>query len=226
MARIKLSPIIASINGKVGNAVFQTGKSGTILRERVIPRNRNTVLQRQKRNLLQTTKSEWQTLSTDQKNSWVALAAFMLKKQKHSATRSLTAYELFIQSNFIRNQSEIPSKLLTTLETATIISWYQEVDTLTALSFKMYLETSTQGAVTYSAFYISKPFRQSSAIAKSSVRYIDSIYDNFGTLDLTDNYKSLFGSLPVSGQKVLIKRVAFLPNSGWISKVYYEEIIL
>ena len=226
MARVKLSPIISSIKGKLGNSVFQGGKSGIILREKVIPRNRRTQLQIQKRALLQATKSEWQELTTTQKDSWTALANFMKQKQKNDATKVLTPYELFIQSNFTRNQADIPTIQQTPLETATIVAYYQEVSNLTPTKFEMYLETRAQGTKTYSSLYLSRPFRQSAAISRSEVRYIDTIYDSYGDLDITAKYLSLFGTLPISGQKLLLKRVSFLPDSGWISKVYFEEFII
>lgn len=224
MARIKLSPLIASINGKVGMSVFQDGKSGTILRQKAIPRNRNTASQVYKRSILNVVKSKWQNLSTAQKNSWIALTNFMQKKQKKNATKVLTPYELFVQYNFIRVQADTAELLLTTLETDVIFDFYIEVDTLTSVLFKLYLETQSQNLNAYTSVYISKAVRSSSALPKSSVRYIFSYFEIGNTFDLTTEYINLFGTLPEAGQKVLMKFVAFSPNSGWLSKVVYKEL--
>lgn len=225
MARIKFSPIISDVKGKIGNIVFQGGKSGTIIRERVLPRNPKTQLQSIKRGLLNEVKSEWQNLTTDQRNSWLSLSSFMKQKQKNDQTKQLTGYELFVQSNFIRNQASITSVFETSLRTSTVSGYSNEVDVLNPSSFIMSVEAFTSDADMYVSLYMSRPFRQSASIAQSEVRYLGTVFSSFGNIDLTQAYQEMFGVLPVSGQKALIKNIAFLPSDGWIAKQAYQDLI-
>lgn len=226
MARIKLSPIIASINGKLGNAVFQGGKSGIILREKVKPRNLNTTKQVASRNRLSTVKSSWQNLTSAQRDSWISFASFYQKKTKHNSTKVLTAYELFIQHNTIRIQGDFDILLLTTFFITSVDKTLQSLNLVSPTELRYNLDIVPEGEVDNAVVYISKPFRQSANIAKSEVRFILAQANEIGNLDITSAYLDLFKRLPESGEKVLIKTIGFSETSGWISKPNFEEITL
>lgn len=226
MARIKLSPIISSINGKLGNAVFQGGKSGLILREKVQPRNRNTTKQVQARNRLSTIKRAWQNLNTASRDSWLSFASFYQKKTKHNSTKVLTAYELFIQHNSIRFQGDFDILELTTFEVFSVDLTDVNLVLTTPIQLKMDLAIVPEDDVDNVAIYISKPFRQSASIAKSEVRFILSQLNPLELTDITALYLALFQRLPQSGEKVLIKSIGFSQTSGWNSKPNFQEIIL
>lgn len=223
MARIKLSPIISSINGKIGNAVFQGGKSGLILRERVIPRVRNTSKQIQARNRLSTIKTAWQSLNTTQKDSWVAFSAFYKKKTKFNNTKILTPYELFIQHNAIRFQGNYDILETTTFELSSV----DEIDMNLALTTPEILRYTVsiipEDFIDNVAVYMSKPFKQSANIAKSEVRFLMSDANPIDPRDITGIYLDLFKRLPSSGEKVLIKIIGFSSTSGWNSKPFFTE---
>ncbi len=226
MARVKLSPIIASINGKIGNAVFQGGKSGIILREKVQPRNRNTTKQVQARNRLSTIKRAWQSLNTTQRDSWISFASFYQKKTKHNSTKILTGYEVFMQHNSVRYQGNYDILETTTFEVYSIdlVDAYLSLPIPSQLNFEVAIVPEDD--VNNVAVYISKPFRQSSSIAKSEVRFILSQANPIELTNITSLYLDLFQRLPQSGEKVLLKIVGFSNTSGWTSKQNYQEITL
>jgi len=226
MARVKLSPIISSINGKLGNSVFQGGKSGIILREKVQPRNRNTTKQVQARNRLSTVKRAWQSLSSASKNSWISFASFYQKKTKFNSSKILTAYEAFIQHNTVRYQGNYDILETTTFEVWSVdfIDQHLTKPLPTQLNFNCAIVPEDD--IDNMAVYMSKPFRQSASIAKSEVRYILSNANPIESTNITDLYLALFQRLPQSGEKVLIKIVGFSQTSGWTSKPVFEEIII
>lgn len=226
MARIKLSPFISSINGKLGNAVFQAGKSGIILRQKVKPRNPQTQSQSFARNRLASVKALWQNLLSSEKDTWISFASFFKKSSKNNTTKFLTPYELFIQANTIRIQGVFDPLLSTTLETQSVesvsASAFLQVDNLLRID----AEVSPAVIIKYKAVYISKPHRQSASIAKSEVRFIFAGPNDGSIIDITDSYLKLFNTLPNVGDKVLIKAIGFLENSGWTSKpTYIEDIV-
>lgn len=223
MARVKLSPIISSINGKLGNAVFQGGKSGIILREKVKPRNLNTAKQVAARNRLSTIKRVWQNLTTTQKNSWLSFASFYLKKTKFNSTKVLTGYELFIQYNTVRVQGDFDPLETTTFETTSIDLVEIDLSLPISTQLTVQIDIIPEDEVDNYALYMSKPFRQSSSIAKSEVRFIKSNPNPQTTLDITQLYLDLFARLPVVGEKVLVKTIGFSSTSGWNSKPNFQE---
>ena len=226
MARVKLSPIISSINGKLGNAVFQGGKSGVILREKVKPRNQNTAKQVAARNRLSTIKRAWQNLTTTQNDSWVSFASFYQKKTKHNSTKILTAYELFMQHNSVRFQGDFDILETTTFETTSVDLVDIVLDLPIPSQLTLDLAIVPEDFVDNVAVYISKPFRQSASIAKSEVRFILSQANPIELADITSLYLALFQRLPSSGEKVLIKSIGFSQTSGWNSKPNFQEITL
>lgn len=226
MARIKLSPLISSINGKLGNAVFQGGKSGIILREKVIPRRRDTTKQVIARNRLSSTKALWQNLTTTEKDSWVSFANFFKKSTKNNSTKFLSAYELFMQANTIRLQGSFDPLLETTFQTEALESVQFSMFRQAGDLLKSDLEISPADVIEYRVLYASKPHRQSASIPKSEVRFLKIAVNDGTIMDITTEYLDVFKTLPSVGDKVLLKGVGFLFNSGWTSKAQFEEVII
>lgn len=226
MARIQTSPIITSIKGKLGNSVFQTGKSGIILREKVKPNDRKTEDQIKARIRLHAIKSFWQNLTSAQRNTWIALSDFMKQKQKNDATRILSPYNLFMQSNIVRNLVFNTEQLTTSLDVPTVLGYNTEIDYPINPSFTWLVDTSITGGTATTAFFISKPYRQSATIPNSAVRYATYFDENFQSRNIADFYTNKFGILPVSGQKVRIKLIAFYEDDGWIGTSFYMDVII
>ncbi len=223
MARVKFSPIISSIKGKLGNAVFQGGKSGFVLREKVQPRNRNTAKQALSRNRLNQAKSGWQGLNTDQRNTWFAFADFFKKTTRHNSTKILSAYELFMQYNTIRLIHEDFILDTTTFDLFTVDSWELSAD-LDGVSILEATAVPTPTLTNSIVFvYMSAPFRQSSSIPNSNMRYITSLNNTILSADVTDLYMAIFKRLPSAGEKVKMKAIAISQNSGWNSKPFIQE---
>lgn len=226
MARIKFSPLISSIKGKLGNAVFQGGKSGFILRTKAQPRNKNTASQVKARGRMIQVKTLWQNLTTLEKNSWIAFANFYRKTTKFNSTKILSAYELFIQYNTIRLQGDVTPLLTTNFSVFTVD--FFDINLKIWYGNDLLLSVEAIGFPTGEkiAVYLSEPFRESSAIAKSKLKYIATGSNDISDLDLSTMYVDLFKRLPSVGDKVLIKIIAYSSFSGWSSKPYFEEIII
>lgn len=226
MARIKLSPLISSINGKLGNAVFQGGKSGIILREKVKPRNPRTQSQSNSRNRLASVKALWQNLTSDERNSWISLSTFYKRSTKHNTTKFLSPYELFIQSNTIRLQGTFDPLLTTNLELLSVDEVQFNMFRRAGDVLEAELEIGTSGDIEYRVLYASRPHRQSASISKSEVRFIKIALNDASQMDITNEYQEIFKTLPNVGDKVLMKAIGFNLNSGWTSKVSFEEVII
>lgn len=225
MARIKLSPIITSINGKLGNAVFQGGKSGIVLRTKVVPRNNNTSSQVKARSRLLNVKTIWQQLSTAQRDTWISFTNFFQKKSKFNNTKLLTPYELFMQYNVIRSQGNLSVLEETLFSTFVVVEFVMSFDISNPAILLANIEAVGLELTEYIALYISAPYKQSSNIAKSKVRFVKIDFNDFIGEDITVLYNDLFKRLPDVGDKILIKTIAFGSESGWLTKPTFTEYI-
>ncbi len=226
MARIKFSPIISEIKGKLGNSVFQGNKSGIILREHVIPRNNKTELQVKVRNTLSIVKTSWQNLTTEQLNSWKSLALLWKKGSKHDITKKLTPYELFIAKNMVNSNQTTDILLTTNLQINTVDQFFVDLTLVPNVSLIGEFEAVGDVNNTLLHFYISKPFKQSSSITQTAVRWMLIGNNPTGSRVLTNSYINKYGRLPNVGEKVLVKLYLTANDGGWLSRPYYEEIVI
>ncbi len=74
MAKVKLSAFSTALSGKLGNLSFSNTKEGTIMRERVTPRNPSTPAQVAVRAAFTKATKQWATLTTGQLSAWYAYA--------------------------------------------------------------------------------------------------------------------------------------------------------
>lgn len=70
MAKLKLSPFTQAISGKLGNLSFSTTKEGTIMRERLTPKNPKSAAQLAVRAAFTKGTRQWSTLSAVQVALW------------------------------------------------------------------------------------------------------------------------------------------------------------
>lgn len=226
MARIKFSPIVSDIKGKLGNVVFQGSKSGTIIRERVIPKDIRSESQVNARNRLAYIKTTWQNLTEANLNTWKSLAAYYNKTQKNNSTKLLTPYELFMQHNSVRYQGDFDVLETTALFTTSVDQYVVNVRLNLAGQLLAEAEMAPDVGTIYLAVYLSKPYRSSSSIPLSAVRYISTELNPLEYKNISDLYISLFKRLPIVGEKILVKIIPFAFDSGWTGKPYYQEIII
>jgi hypothetical protein len=88
MARILLSAIVTEIRGKIGGTVFQSGLSGFQAKQLALPRDIRIPAQIANRQKWVGTIGAWGTITTGQRNTWVA-----------NPDTGLGAYNTFVRRN-------------------------------------------------------------------------------------------------------------------------------
>ncbi|MBN2041638.1 MAG: hypothetical protein JW864_16500 [Spirochaetes bacterium] len=74
MATAKLNPVILSISGRFGNSVFYVSRNRQCVRSYVVPRNPDTLLQKEvRKNFAEAVKS-WQRISPEEKYAYARKA--------------------------------------------------------------------------------------------------------------------------------------------------------
>ncbi|MBN2038603.1 MAG: hypothetical protein JW864_01080 [Spirochaetes bacterium] len=74
MATAKLNPVILSISGRFGNSVFYVNRNKQCVRSYVVPRNPNTLLQKEVRKNFTDAVKSWQQISPEEKYAYARKA--------------------------------------------------------------------------------------------------------------------------------------------------------
>ncbi|MBN8691207.1 MAG: hypothetical protein J0L72_10530 [Armatimonadetes bacterium] len=75
MAKVKLSAFSTALSGKLGNLTFSNTKEGTIMRERISPKNPRTPAQQAVRAAFTKATKQWANLTTANVTNWENFAA-------------------------------------------------------------------------------------------------------------------------------------------------------
>lgn len=103
MAIISFAPWVGDVKGKIGPAVVQGGKSGPILRKRVIPINPGTSAQTTVRGRMSVRSKAWKGLTESQRTSWDGAAASAAWTQTNSFGNpfQLSGEALYVKLNLV-----------------------------------------------------------------------------------------------------------------------------
>ncbi len=98
MAKLKLAPFTRAMSGKLGNVVFSKTKEGTIMRERITPKNPSTPAQVAVRSAFSKATKQWANLSATQLQAWELWAkSYSNKEETTEKTYSSDAFNAFVK---------------------------------------------------------------------------------------------------------------------------------
>lgn len=101
MAIVKFTNI-SDIRGKIGGTIYQSGRSGIIMRKSFNHRQVSSHTQSLSQNYTQQCQYYWQTMTEPQRHAWNTLAVNFPVQQKNITGRAITGHELFIRYNYYR----------------------------------------------------------------------------------------------------------------------------
>lgn len=201
MALVKYSSIVNDIRGSVGNATFQRGVSGSILRNKPVPRVPSGLYTQPIRINLSTLVFQWRNLTPAVQQQWKNFLLFSPDYMKRASKVALSAYNLFLKYNSIG--------LLTTLS-------YLESITLSQVDFS---PSRPNGHLAAGQFWLdiapanlppnwgylirmSPPSRNSNVKQSSGFRAILASAGISYTFPITGAYSMVWGRIPVTGEYV------------------------
>lgn len=206
MARASLAPFMGEIVGKLGNGVFQRGRAGLTLRERVVPINPNTSAQVAVRANLTSLSKAWAGLTDSQRGQWDTAAASAEWTQKNTFGENfqLSGEQLYLKLNLVIDfigESRIsvpPTKA--TFDSITL-------GALTATAGTPAFTVAYSGSLSSDfQFMISASAQVSPGIMSSkSVSFSNIINDTSATpINILSAYSSKNGTL-VAGRKIFVR---------------------
>jgi len=205
MAKVKLSGLLGDIRGKVGGSVFVKSAGGLILRNRSTPVNRATVAQSISRNILFTLQGNWQRLTQSQRDCWALWTKLNPIAQTRDQDLVINAQQTFIKLNSYRLQFALTDIKDPIFATALI----PPISTTLGLSAGKLIVTinrTINETAEFIILFLSFPVTITRNTAGTIFKAI--IFNQSpgaASYDITDEYESVFGIVPVAGQNIFIK---------------------
>lgn len=226
MAVIKFSPIVSEARGKVGDVVFSRNSYSAYVRGFVVPTNPNTLSQQNVRGRFGGTAQMWRQITPVQRQQWKAQSEYINRTNIFGDSTPLTAFNWFMRANqnrVVLGAVAIPFPVLTppppqftvdniaadTTGGTLIVSFSPVVPVNVAIV--VYGTTGLSAGVNF----VKSEYRLFSVIPNPQV----------SPIDLTVNYVSIFGALPLVGEKVFVKLRAIDVTSGIDSVIHQNSAI-
>jgi hypothetical protein len=101
MASITYNPIVSNIRGSVGNATFQRGQAGYIIRHKPFSSKSPSSSQSLHRNLILQIHNEWHSLTPEQVSRWNNFSSYYKTFANKNPSVLISGYALFLKHNFL-----------------------------------------------------------------------------------------------------------------------------
>ena len=99
MAKMTPGAIVSEIRGKIASTVWSRNKAGAVIRNRVTPINRRSVLQTQLRQELSALAQSWRGLTDAQRASWNSLAQQLPQSDNLGQTIFVSGEDMYVRCN-------------------------------------------------------------------------------------------------------------------------------
>lgn len=225
MALIKVTGIISDIRGKVAGSVFQRSLGGLVLKLKPQPINKNTLPQNKTRNFTFKLQQEWRLLSEMQRTLWEQFTKFNPILQRRSKELFINAQQNFIKFNSYRleyglNILKVPQ--FTKCEITPIDLTVSSNGTILTITADRTLNENLEFII----LFLTIPFVLTINNPGSRFKLIKFTTTDNITFDITNPYKTIFGSIPQPGQKIFFKFSNADKASGIIFPFKTKSLIL
>jgi len=209
MARIKPSVVVADIRGKIQGSIFQASNAGLVLKSNRKRVNKNSLSQSLVKSITAALQSQWQQLSTANRDTWNAFATFAKIQHRNNAAFFINAQQAFIKINAIRIRYGLAilnppdfSKCVTLSVSFTVA--------LNGAALELTASRLIDSSVEFVVCFITVPV--SAAINNPGSRFKILVFTTTTdtTFDITASYIAVFGRAPVPGETIFTR--AYVAN--------------
>lgn len=207
MAKFTPGAIISEIRGTIASTTFSKNAAGAIIRNRVVPINRNSTAQSNQRQVFSNISSAWRGLTEAQRNSWIAAAPDFPYQDSLGQTKFLSGAQLYEKLNLnlaVIGEASIsdapPQTSFPAMTLGTI--------TATAASLSAVFTPSPVPAGMTAVFYATRPLSAGkSFVNKSDFKFIQTeAAAGISPVDLFAAYTAAVSSLTgQAGKKVFVE---------------------
>lgn len=228
MTLIKFSAIVSEVSGKLNGSIFSRNRSGAIIKNRMIPINRQSSTQQPNRINWSFLIRTWNSLSVEQINTWNVAALTISWQNKLGDSYHPSGQQLFLYCNqnlytigFDTILSYVAPRAVELITSASVyqnrsnpsefLLSFSPSPTPTTVIYKLYATP----ALSYGINYAKKYLREICLING----YTPSPYL------ISPQYEARFGSF-VYGKQIFFKLVAVEKSSGFHSPPFYFNYIV
>lgn len=204
--KTKFGSIIVDARGKIGGHVASKNRSGSYLRTKVTPVNRDSVDQRTVRSNQTTNSKAWSGLSAAQRLAWNNSVSDFLKTNIFGDQKILSGFQLFCMIN--NNLLFIGEAVVSTPPAPASVSSLTSMSATCDDSDQKLTVTFAPACPATEKVIVSctAPMSAGKNFAKAEYRKIAVIgVANASPLEIQSGYITKFGALPAVGKKVFIK---------------------
>lgn len=207
MAKFTPGAIISEIRGTIASTTFSKNAAGAIIRNRVVPINRNTTAQSNQRQVFANVSSSWRGLSEAQRNSWIAAAPDFPYQDSLGQTKYLSGAQLHEKLNL--NLEVIGQPAISTAPSQTSFPAFElGAITATASAFTAAFTPTPVPAGYTAVFYATRPLSAGKSFVNKSDFKLVQTEDaaEASPADLFTNYESIVSSLTgQTGKKIFVE---------------------
>lgn len=200
------SPIMNEMRKKAGSDVFSKNHYGGFVRKRVKGSNPHTPKQINVRAFLTALAKGWKGLTQVNRDGWNSYASGLTLKNRLGQSITLTGEATYIKLNRIL-QTIVAALLTDPPSTSAVPPSLVDTPHLVIVSATSVTVTTANNVDTNNKamLYLSKPMSQGKKY-NSSYRFVGTYtLADTTTKDITTAYQTVFGTLPVTGERVFLK---------------------
>jgi len=218
MARIVYGNGISSLSGKVGGTVYSHGLSGAVMKSTPIKRNNSSVHSQYNRLTLSALNQIWSAMSPAARTLWNDYSLFKLVPQKNNPGRFLNGQQIFILYNYARVTVQGAAELVPAFDTSAPALVTADI-TNTAGVLTVDTSAAVNELIQFLMFRISGRMRPGRKAAPGGLKFIQLVFANSTSCDITTAYELLYGAVPASGDYVEIEYQIFQTSApNWSTK--------
>ena len=217
MARIKYSGLITNISGSIGGTTFQTGRSGTIIRNKPIPVQPRSSYQLSIRSIMLRVQQTWQHLSVTTRDQWNKYIAYSMQTTRLNKSITLSGHALFLKYQTIRLLAGY--SMLTDLAYSPLPLHPEPIEIIIDNG---HIYFNFDDDVTHTALFfllkLSRPLSATNYFKFNSLRYMQVTPATSDTFIVDTSYLAHYGVFPTDIYKVHYSLTWFSVVSPFISK--------
>lgn len=219
--------IVAEIRGKIGATVFSRNHAGAYIRERVTPINPQTVAQTVVRTFFTATAQAWRSLTSVQRLMWHTAVNSFKATDIFGDVKTLTGSQLYQKLNLnIRNIGGTPISVPPTPEAVPVMDSMSFVSDVSDDTVIVTYSPVIPATVTVELF-ATAPMSAGKNFVKSEFKKLGNyLAADVSPLDVTAEYKAIFGGVGSVGQKIFIKARPIVTLSGIAGSDLQAETIV
>jgi len=225
MAKIKLSPFLSDIRGKLAGGIFQLSANGLILKNNSISKKTKSAAQINIQNINCLLHKNWAELSEDERNRFNLVANFTQTHLKNNKNIVLTGKQFFMKSNFYFLLYSLPILTNPAFLKYNLAEFNIDVYIYRYL-LRLNIDRLPIPADEFFIFAISKPQNQTIMKFNSSYRFMIFETTTSQIPSICFFYESCYGVRPPEASKLFFKYAVVNKKSGAISPFKFSSYIV